>query len=240
MSVDPLAAKYPSISPYAFTANNPIKLADPDGKRIIVTRIAGGGEDGKDLILITITAKIVDNTTINAQISALKAKEAKRIEKGKELNKNDAARLASLTAKRDYIENNLPNVVLSQLKVAYTGSGTSVDWKFDTEGSSVTFAENPDFVNPDDHVLYPVDQLYAGEQPDPSNYAKTIPAYSNGSRAELGGFAAYFSLGVDAELVGPDRVYAHELGHNAGFLHPSSMYKLLNHSLSITNDDFKK
>lgn len=144
------------------------------------------------------------------------------------LTKSDAARLASLTAKKDYIENELPNIVLSQLKEAYTGSGTSVDWKFDTEGSSVSFAESPDFVNPDDNVIYSVDGLYSREEQDPSNYDKTIPGYSNGSRAELGGLASYFSLGVDAKIVGSDRVYAHELGHNTGLLHPSLMYLLLN------------
>ena len=34
LSVDPLADKYPSISPYAFCAWNPIKLVDPDGRII--------------------------------------------------------------------------------------------------------------------------------------------------------------------------------------------------------------
>ena len=32
LSVDPLADKYPSISPYAYCAWNPIKLVDPDGR----------------------------------------------------------------------------------------------------------------------------------------------------------------------------------------------------------------
>ena len=34
LSVDPLSDKYPSISPYAYCAWNPIKLVDPDGKEI--------------------------------------------------------------------------------------------------------------------------------------------------------------------------------------------------------------
>lgn len=34
LSVDPLADKYPSISPYAFCAWNPVKLVDPDGRDI--------------------------------------------------------------------------------------------------------------------------------------------------------------------------------------------------------------
>lgn len=35
LSLDPLAAKYPSISPYAFVANSPIQALDPDGREIV-------------------------------------------------------------------------------------------------------------------------------------------------------------------------------------------------------------
>ena len=34
LSVDPMADKYPSTSPYAYCANNPVKLVDPDGRDI--------------------------------------------------------------------------------------------------------------------------------------------------------------------------------------------------------------
>ena len=35
LSVDPMADKYPGISPYAYCAWNPVKLVDPDGKEIV-------------------------------------------------------------------------------------------------------------------------------------------------------------------------------------------------------------
>ena len=34
LSVDPMADKYPSLSPYAYCGWNPIKLVDPDGRMI--------------------------------------------------------------------------------------------------------------------------------------------------------------------------------------------------------------
>lgn len=34
LSIDPLADKYPSISPYAYCAWNPVKLVDPDGREV--------------------------------------------------------------------------------------------------------------------------------------------------------------------------------------------------------------
>ena len=36
LSVDPMADKYPGISPYAYCAWNPVKLVDPDGMEIII------------------------------------------------------------------------------------------------------------------------------------------------------------------------------------------------------------
>ncbi len=36
LSVDPMADKYPSISPYAYCAWNPVRLVDPDGREIIL------------------------------------------------------------------------------------------------------------------------------------------------------------------------------------------------------------
>ena len=43
LSVDPMADKYPSISPYAYCAWNPVKLVDPDGKEFTIWIEDGGG-----------------------------------------------------------------------------------------------------------------------------------------------------------------------------------------------------
>ena len=51
LSVDPMADKYPSISPYAYCVWNPVKLMDPEGNDPIYGEIGGGvskiGDDGK-------------------------------------------------------------------------------------------------------------------------------------------------------------------------------------------------
>ncbi len=51
ISVDPMADKYPSISPYAYCAWNPVKLVDPDGREVGDFLNEKGvviGTDGKD------------------------------------------------------------------------------------------------------------------------------------------------------------------------------------------------
>ena len=35
LSVDPMADKYPGVSPYAYCGNNPVRLVDPDGRKVV-------------------------------------------------------------------------------------------------------------------------------------------------------------------------------------------------------------
>ena len=46
LQVDPRAEKYPELSPYTYTAGNPLKYWDPDGRRI---RLRGGSADRRQL-----------------------------------------------------------------------------------------------------------------------------------------------------------------------------------------------
>ncbi|MCQ2285232.1 MAG: RHS repeat-associated core domain-containing protein, partial [Bacteroidales bacterium] len=40
LSVDPMADKYPGLSPYAYCAWNPVKLVDPDGNEIVLSDLS--------------------------------------------------------------------------------------------------------------------------------------------------------------------------------------------------------
>lgn len=59
LSVDPLASKYPSSSPYNFVDNNPIMRVDPDGRDWIV---ATSQVNGKTQIKLTFAGAIVNNS----------------------------------------------------------------------------------------------------------------------------------------------------------------------------------
>jgi RHS repeat-associated protein len=61
-SMDPMAEKYYSISPYAYCANNPVKLIDPNGKEIIISSEI---IDSRKKVFIDVTGKVTNSTSTN-------------------------------------------------------------------------------------------------------------------------------------------------------------------------------
>ena len=48
LSVDPMSDKYPSLSPYVYCADNPVKLVDPNGEEIVLETIYKKDANGND------------------------------------------------------------------------------------------------------------------------------------------------------------------------------------------------
>lgn len=59
LSVDPMADKYPSISPYAYCAWNPVRLVDPDGREIDVSQLPSEYQDRLMSCLNAITGLVL-------------------------------------------------------------------------------------------------------------------------------------------------------------------------------------
>ena len=79
LSVDPMADKYPSLSPYTYCADNPVRLVDPDGKEIGDYYSYRGkwlGSDGNvDDKAYVATGKNSDGTFANAKELSIGNKE---------------------------------------------------------------------------------------------------------------------------------------------------------------------
>jgi RHS repeat-associated protein len=59
LSVDPMAHKYPSLSPYVYCANNPVKLVDPNGEEVWII----GNEDNVNTVISSLNSYF-ENITV--------------------------------------------------------------------------------------------------------------------------------------------------------------------------------
>jgi hypothetical protein len=75
-----------------YTLNNPLRYIDPDGAQVGVDTVAGGGANGRDLINITVTGKIINlsNKSLDmADILAYLKTEVESIYKGQDVEGYD-------------------------------------------------------------------------------------------------------------------------------------------------------
>ncbi len=87
LSVDPMSDKYPSLSPYAYCAWNPIKLADPDGKEVYISGDAAGVAAGQ----LSSKGITVTRDDVTGRLSYT--------ETGKRLSKSDRQLMAAINSK---------------------------------------------------------------------------------------------------------------------------------------------
>ena len=89
LSVDPMADKYPNISPYAYCAWNPIRLVDPDGREIIIHNMEWAKKIANDLNAIYKATYNIDQDAFAVQrVKDSKGNVYNRLVANKEFNWN--------------------------------------------------------------------------------------------------------------------------------------------------------
>ena len=96
LSVDPMADKYPSISPYAYCAWNPVKLVDPDGREWDKPEDKEAAQKMED--------------AVNGRISCISTKIQSKRKQIEELTNNNKMKLSKREKKLASLENELSDL----------------------------------------------------------------------------------------------------------------------------------
>ncbi|MBR6131151.1 MAG: hypothetical protein IKQ20_04760 [Bacteroidales bacterium] len=72
LSVDPMSDKYPSLSPYVYCADNPVKLVDPNGEEIVIEWKGSQYRYEKDGTLTHIEGNELDERQLNRFVNKAK------------------------------------------------------------------------------------------------------------------------------------------------------------------------
>jgi RHS repeat-associated protein len=136
-SMDPLAEKYYSISPYAYCANNPIKYKDPDGLDGMVT----GSGTREDPYLITANYYYQNGSLDKAQVKGLSS----AIESYNKSGGKDGVKVKNADGSTSYVKYNLSAQGVDDVGKAIAGDiFTSVDGQDISYGNRLGTEPNND------------------------------------------------------------------------------------------------
>jgi RHS repeat-associated protein len=232
LSVDPLADKYPNISPYAYCAWNPVMLVDPDGNELTIT---GEASDKA----VSQLKNIAPNLKLRNENGVIKADGKAKTPAEKQLIKiiNDTKIKVNITAKNT-------NKIDSENETNQYGGGYLGNTVKKDENDKVTSVDANQFVNPDviaywdektestvgEGMMHEVIEAFAGgviakETGDPSPGSN----YKNSTYDQAHRFANKYSPGdIQAEVHYSSKPVSFKTSRNIlGYLHFEPVYTFI-------------
>jgi len=159
-NIDPLAAKYPDMSPYAFVGNMPIIAIDPDGKRIYIVVEVAEEKDGKMETVKKVYDVIIDRKILESIAPTL-------------IDEYDIARSTATGKKtlKRYEKSTKDDVYIGMMSFeGTTESAASASTSYDVpiNDNNMIAPKHNDAPGKEDELMRPYEKLFEGIVVDPN------------------------------------------------------------------------